>query len=250
LPVKANTRVGINAALALLLLWLYGGDVLDVLRATGSEAAALAALPSLPFAAIALLGMLLGSGLTVQGALGRRDASWRGYRVMPIVAVVVLFVDLFVLASGRPTVASNARAVAALDGFEQHASELSKPNAVPADAHTLEPVVKALGPTPWLRRGEVVPEWTLKVFTGCQAPRTDAAGEVAGTLLYCVNEPRTLAWITLVGLPFDQRFGSPALVTQGGAPLVGVVRVAPKDEANPSEPSFTVESDAGTLLTP
>src|SRR6185436_13956200 len=42
-------RVGLNAALAVLLAYVYGNDLLDAVRAKGSEVAALAALPSLPF---------------------------------------------------------------------------------------------------------------------------------------------------------------------------------------------------------
>jgi hypothetical protein len=254
--------IAINAALGALLLWLYIGDISDVLRAQSSELAALSALPSVPFAAVALTATLVGLGLTVLGVTSKRDRSWRGYRVMPIVAVVALFVDLFVLSGGHSPFPSTTRAIAAVELFEQHATERGSPTAVATEARALEPIFQNLGPVPWLVKGESVSDWKVKIFDGCAGPRLDAAGETAGTFLYCVDATRSQAWVTLVGLPAEQRFGAPQVVTQGGAPLLGLVRTLPQPEpeneaqpgSNPDasspSPGFNLDSDAGTLSPP
>jgi hypothetical protein len=219
------------------------------MQAHSTEVAGLSALPSLPFALLALGGALAGAGLSMFGVATKRDKAWRGFRVMPIVAVVVLFVDMFVLSSSKSPFSSNARASVALDLFEQRAMQLATTASVPSDERTLEPVVKMLGPVPWLVKGEALPEWSLKLFYGCSGPQLDAAGLGAGTLLYCVDTARTQAWVTLVGLPYEQRFGAPQLVTQGGAVLTAVIHtLPPADDEAP--PSFTPEADAGTLTPP
>jgi hypothetical protein len=257
-----RATIAINAALGALLLWLYLGDVSDVVRAQSSELAALSALPSLPFAAAALAATLAGLGLTVFGLTSKRDKSWRGYRVMPIVAVVALFIDLFVLSGGHSPFPSSTRAVAAVELFEQHATEAGSPNAVPSDTRVLEPILQSLGTVPWLVKGESVSDWKVKIFDACTGPKLDAAGERAGTFLYCVDATRSQAWVTLVGLPAEQRFGAPQVVTQGGVPLMGLVRTLPQPEpesdtqpgsipdASSPSPSFNLEPDAGTLNPP
>jgi hypothetical protein len=251
LPVKLpRVALGVNAALGALLLWLYGGDVLDATRATSNEVAALSSMPLLPFAFAAIAGAVAGLGLTGFGAATKRDKTWRGYRVMPIVAVVVLFLDLFVLSATKSPFSSNARTLAAADLFEQRALQLSTVTAVPSDERALQPAVQSLGPVPWLVKGENLAEWQLKMVYGCTGPQLDVAGLRAGTIVYCVDTGRKEAWLTYVGLPFEQRFGPAQLVTQGGTPLVGRVRTAPPAEANDSPPSFTELPDAGTLDTP
>lgn len=252
-----RASVGVNAACFALLAWLYGGDLYDVTRARSSEVAALAALPSVPFAALLLVAALAGAVITGVGITQKKDASWKGYRVMPIIAVLGLFVDLFIVSADKSPFSSFARAGAAIELFESKASALASPTAVPADTASLEALLPELGEAPWLVKGEVQKAWKLEVTGDCTGPRTEANGAGAGTLLYCAAADRSQAWITAVGLPREERFGAPQLVTTGGQPLVAVVERQPAEtppdaqapempgEAPP--PPMYFEGDAGNL---
>jgi hypothetical protein len=225
----------VNGACLLLLAWLYGGDLLDAVRAQSNELGALAQLPSVPFAAIMLALALVGGALTVRGVLQRRGGDWRGYRVMPIVAVVGLFVDLFLISANKTPFSSAARAAAAVETFEQKANALATSSAVSSDSATLEKALEDLGDAPWLLNGRPLGRWTLKVVGDCAGPKLDRGDAAPGTMVYCVSVDRTQAWITAVGLPAGERFGSAQMVTSGGQPLVGLVQLRTLPQSPPAD---------------
>jgi hypothetical protein len=242
-------RIGIavNAALFAFVAWLYGGDLLEAAQAASNEVAALAAPPSVPFAAVALGLALAGGGLTAFGALKKRDREWRGYRVMPIVAVVVVFVDLFMISAAKSPFPSYARAASALELLERRLNELSTERAVPTDERTLQELARELGSPPWLLHGAPIAEWSVSVTNACTGPRLEAPGHRAGTILYCIDASASHAWITLVGLPSGTRFGASQVISD----LKGEVGLKAKEEEPPeASPPFTVDADAGTLSPP
>jgi hypothetical protein len=254
LPANARASVIVNVLLTGLLAWLYGGDLYDVARAKSSDVAAFSVLPSTPVAIVALSLGALGLALTLFGIIGKRDKTWRGYRVMPIITVVVLFVDLLVLSGDKSPFPSSARAMAALDGLGRRANTLSTPTAIP-DAKALESQLMELGPAPWVAKGEPVGPWKVKGFERCTGPQLDPAGQGPGTFLYCVDPAAQHGWLTMVGLPYEQHFGAPQIVARGTSPLVFEVQRVPKEEPVPptvpqaeDEPEplpFVVDSDAG-----
>ncbi|MBL8956812.1 MAG: hypothetical protein JNK82_38925 [Myxococcaceae bacterium] len=237
--------MGVNAGCFALLAWLYGGDLYDVMRASSAEVSALTTLPSVPFAAALLALTVSGGALTVFGLTKKHDQGWKGYRVMPIIAVVGLFVDLFVVSADKPPFSSFARATAALELFENKASALSTAEAVPTDRRALEGLLAELGEAPWLVKGQPLKGWALDVGPDCEGPRTDARGAAAGTLLYCAAFDRSRAWVTAVGLPREERFGAAQLVTTGGEPVVGLVQRQVPENA-PEAPMY-FDADAGNL---
>lgn len=219
-----RVNVAVNAACFALLAWLYGGDVADVIRANGNEVAAMSTLPSLPFALVLLLLAFAGGALTAFGVRKRLDGAWRGYRVMPIIAVVGLFLDLFLVSANKTPFSSAARAAASIEVFEHKAAELSGAATVSADTAALEKLLEELGEPPWLVNAQPLPKWSLQTFEGCQGPRLERGEARAGTMFYCVAGDRSQAWITAVGLPLGERFGPPQLVSAAGQPMVGVVQ--------------------------
>lgn len=212
--------------------WIYGGDLSDALRARTAEVSALLAPPSAARAS-GVLG-LAGVGLAVflAGLLRKKPEGFKGYRLLPILLVVALFVDL-VLAEGRTPLDSPELAAVALQRFQAEAQKLSTVEAVPSRAQALQPLVDALGAPPYLERGAPVPAYALQVRTECEGPARDAPGTRPGTLLYCVARDGKQAWVTLVGLPAEVRFGAPAVVSRRGEPRVATVRV--QEPAEPEE---------------
>jgi hypothetical protein len=242
--------LAVNGAAFALLAWLYGGDISDVLQSQSAEVSAMSQPPSLPFAVVLLALTLLGGGLTVLGVQQRRDGTWKGYRVMPIVLVVGLFVDLFVVSANKTQFSSAARAANAIQQLETRATELSSAAGVSVDAARLQQVLDGLGEPPFLVKGQGVPKWRLEVSSGCSGPRLERGEAAPGTLFYCVSGDRKRAWITAVGLPREVRFGAAALVSSQGQPLVGVVEAAQTAEPEPQEAPeqpLLLEGDAGNL---
>ncbi|MBK7862750.1 MAG: hypothetical protein IPJ65_29900 [Archangiaceae bacterium] len=250
-----RVSVAVNAGSFLLLAWLYGGDLLDAARARGSEVAAMSQLPSVPFAALLVGLSLVGGGLTGFGVLRRRDRTWRGYRVMPIVLVVGLFVDLFLVSANKTPFSSASRVAAAIEVFEQKANALATPGAVISDSESLGALLAELGEVPYLAHGEPLGAWQLKILDGCTGPRLERGEAGAGTLLYCVSADRSQAWVTAVGLPLGERFGAPQVVTSGGEPIAGLVQKRAAQPPPPLGPEggegesgpMTIEGDAGNF---
>ncbi len=227
-----NPRVAllINAGCALVLGWLYGGDALDALRAQSAEVSAYLEPPSLVFALGSLLATGVGFAAGVVGIVQKRDRAWRGYRLMPIVTVVVLFVDLFLFNAAKSPLNAAERTTLTIAGLAEAASRASSSTTVPTSPRELEAMATQFGSPPYLVNGEPVKAWSVVVRQGCTGPVTEVKGEPVGTLFYCLSADASQAWVSAVGLPMGTYFGVPSLFTHKGEPVVGVVNAEPTEE--------------------
>ncbi|MBN1207001.1 MAG: hypothetical protein JXB05_19105 [Myxococcaceae bacterium] len=224
-----------NAACLLLLAWLYGGDLLDALRARGADVSAFVEPPPLvrPAGVLALAALALGA--TVWGMLRRRGDDFKGYRLLPLLLVGALFVDL-VFAESRMPLGSTDLATMSLRYFHNLAQQQATEDAVPADPAMLSPLLQKLGRPPYLVRGQPASQYTLQVRQDCEGPVRSAPGLQPGTFIYCVAPGRKGAWITLVGLPAEQRFGTPDILSvRGEARFLLVQPSRPEEEPGSSE---------------
>lgn len=225
-----------NTGCLLLLAWLYGGDVRDALLARSAEVAAFTELPPLVRPAAVLVIGVFALGATVWGLLWRRGDDYKGYRLLPLVLLGALFVDL-VFAERRVPLGSLELASLSLQSFHSQAQQLATADAVPAEPAVLSPLMEKLGRPPYLVRGQPLSQYTLVVRQDCEGPARSAPGLQPGTLIYCVAPGRKGAWITLVGLPAERRFGMPDVVSVGGEPRFLLVEpVPPGEEAGPPGP--------------
>jgi hypothetical protein len=235
-----------NGAALVLLAWLYGGDLADALRARSAETAAFSQVPPLllPGAVLAVAAGALGGG--VWGLLRRRGEDYKGYRLLPLTLVGALFVDL-VGAERRVPLGSWDMASLALQHFTNQAQAQATGGNVPADPRVLSGLLNDLGVPPYLVRGEPVPAYTLQVRENCEGPVRSAAGLMPGTLLYCVAPQRQGAWVTLVGLPAERRFGAPEVLSQGGETRFLLVQPVKQDEPEtPDRPGAFREGGGAT----
>lgn len=246
-----------NAVCLALLAWLYGGDLRDALRARTAEVAAFQQLPSplKPSLVLGVTGAAL--GVALYGLARRRAADFRGYRLLPIVLVSALFLDLLFAESDVP-LSSASMSQYALQRFGQAVQERSREGRVPTERRALQPLVEQLGAPPYLVKGEPLQRYALQVREGCDGPVTQAPGAQVGTLVYCVARGAGGAWVTLVALPSEQRFGPPQVFSTSGRPhVVAVVPPeappqAPWPAASPESPEGAFREaprgkDAGTL---
>ena len=240
-----------NALSLAALAWIYGGDLSDALRARTAEVSAFSTLPSPVWPAVVLaLAVGCAAGVTVGLVRGRAE-GFKGYRLLPILLVGSLFLDL-VVAESRVPLSSLDIASMSLQRFHQLAQELTTGQVVPDDPRVLQPLLAQLGKPPYLVRGAPVEAYTLQVRRDCEGPVREAPGVRPGTLLYCVTRERDAAWVTLVGLSAERRFGTPEVVSAGGETRFLLVRPTPPDEA--PEAAFREEAptpdgpgpDAGT----
>ncbi|RKH57225.1 hypothetical protein [Corallococcus aberystwythensis] len=203
--------------------WIYGGDLSDALRARTAEVSALQTPPSAVHASV-VLG-LTGVGLAVflAGLLRKKPEGFKGYRLLPVLLVIALFLDL-VLVEGKTPLDSPELGAVALQRFQADAQKRATVDAVPSRAQELQPFVDALGAPPYLEHGVPVPAYALQVRMDCEGPVRHAPGTRPGTLFYCVARDGKQAWVTLGGLPAEVRFGAPAVLSQRGEPRVAVVR--------------------------
>lgn len=236
-----------NGGCLLLLAWLYGGDVSDALRARTAEVSAFTEPPSMVRPAGVLILGALALGGALWGLIKRRGEDYKGYRLLPIVLVGALFVDL-VVAERRTPLGSVDLASLALRSFQEQAQELATPTDVPAEPAVLNPLLEKLGRPPYLVRGQPVSQYTLQVRQDCNGPVGEAPGLQPGTLIYCVAPGRKAAWITLVGLPGGQRFGSPAVMSANGEVRFALVEpvIPGEGEGDPGlgmDPAFREEDE-------
>jgi hypothetical protein len=242
-----------NTVCFALLAWLYGGDLRDALRARTAEVAAFQQLPS-PLKPSLVLGVT-GAALLVAlyGLARRRGTDFRGYRLLPIVLVSALFLDLLFAESEVP-LSSASMSQYALQRFGQGAQERSREGRVPTERTALQPLVEELGAPPYLVKGAPLQRYALQVRENCDGPVTQAPGAQVGTLVYCVARGAEGAWVTLVALPSEQRFGPPQVFSTAGRPHV--VSVLPLEAPEATLPPQTPEGafreapdgkDAGTL---
>src|SRR5690606_26587958 len=138
-------------------------------------------------------------------------AGFRGHRLLPILASVLLFLDLLVLSDGMDF-PSHELTAAALGHLEQRASNLSQIGQVASEPEVLELILVELGRPPYLVKGEPLTAWQLELRTGCEGTVNTPEGRPAGTLFYCVSKDGGRAWLTAVGLDWMHRFGPPEIV--------------------------------------
>jgi hypothetical protein len=230
-----------NGGCLLLLAWLYGGDVSDALQARSAEVSAFTELPALVRPSVVLVLGALALGGALWGLLTRKGEDFKGYRLLPIVLVGALFVDL-VFAERRTPLGSLEVASMSLRSFQEQAQELATPDSVPTDPAVLRPMLEKLGRPPYLVKGQPVSQYSLQVRQDCTGPVAQAPGLQPGTFIYCVAQGRKGAWITLVGLPAERRFGLPDVLSVKDEPRFALVE-APipgesGDELDQPPPAF------------
>lgn len=228
--MKPRIALLINGVCALLLGWLYGGDALDALRAQSAEVSAYLEPPNLVFALGALLATAVGFGATVLGVAQKKVPAWRGFRLMPIVTVVVLFVDLFLFTAAKSPLSSSDRTALTIQSLAEAATNAGTPSSVPTGPREVQVLAEQFGAPPYLLNGQPVKAWSVVVRKGCAGPVTEVQGEGVGTLFYCVAADGKQAWVSAVGLPVGTYFGRPQLFTRGGEPVVGVSVVKAEEE--------------------
>jgi len=243
-----------NALSLIAIAWIYGGDLYDAVRARSADVSAFVALPSLERPALVLVVAALAALVGVVGLFQGKEEGFKGYRLLPIVLVGALFVDL-VLSESRTPLTSTDMASMALKRFHQLAQERTSALEVPDDPRLLQPMLEELGRPPYLVRGEPLQAYALQVRKDCDGPVREAPGVRPGTLIYCVAPERLGAWITVVGLPAEERFGAPAIVSVAGEARFLLVRPIPPEESEPGtafrdnlgpSPSPAVDVDAGS----
>jgi hypothetical protein len=193
--------------------------------------------PNIGWAIAGLCAGLACASLLAFGFVKKQPPPWRGWRVAPIVAIVIAFIDFFVLSSSKLPFVSADVAASALHHFAESISEQSRPNLVADDPQKLEPFTVELGQPPYLLHGERPKRYALEVRRDCDGPAEDRQSAAAGTLIYCVAKDRKQGWVTVVGLPAEAKFGPPALLSRGGH--VEAVRAAAPEPESAEEPTPT-----------
>jgi len=254
MTLPSTKTVVANVACLVVLLWLYGGDLVDGLRARNAEVSAFMTPPRVIWPAVVLVALVGVLGVVLWGLVRVREQpeKFKGYRLLPILLVCALFIDLALLESQVPLSPEDV-AIMAVGQFEQRAQALVQGVTVPSDPAVLRSVLEEMGQPPYLVRGTRAPAWSLQVRENCEGPIAQAPGLEVGTFIYCVAPDRKVAWVSLVGLPAGERFGRPAVLSRDGEPYVGIVEPGLSDEpepfqrpSEPSEPSGTPETgDAG-----
>ncbi len=243
-PGRAET---IPAALGLLFAgYLFGSDLADALRARSAPLAALHALPNAAFAAVTLVALGLAAAIFVVGALQGRPASFRGYRLLPIVAVVAVFADLFVLGEDRPPLSSAERLELTLRVFGSRVDELTQARGELPTDDELRAVAHELGQPPFLINGAPAAEYQLVLRSGCEAPISEPPAAGQPTLFFCRRPGGKDALLSAAALPFGQRFGRGAPFTRD-AQLVAFSVGLREDpgSAAPDAEGYDFDADGG-----
>ena len=227
MKVSRGTLI-VNAVFFALLLWLYGGDLLDAFRIPSAEVAALTGPPNAVFAGVVLLLAVACLAATLWGALSGKGGEFKGYRLLPIVGVVAIFVDLFLISSEKLPVSSADQLAYGLSEFRSAVqAKSSERTGVLTDEAALREELARLPSPPYMIRGVRPQAYTLQVRYDCDGPVNDAPGAQAGTVIYCVSADRKKAWITAVALPIGEKFGSPTIFRRGDEVLFGAVDTTP-----------------------
>lgn len=235
--------VVVGLASALLLAWLYGGDLLDFFRARKAPVSAFTELPNVWFAGAVLAATAAAAGAFAWGLGSKKGPDYRGYRLLPIVALVSLFIDLFALSASKVPIGSADHLSMTLQLFQQQAQGLATAAAVSDDPAALSALLPSLGEPPFLLEGRRAKAYSLQLRTGCAGPAGAAGAAPAtqvGTFIYCVAKDRQTAWTTVVALPAEERFGEAAIFTRGGQLQAALVTATPRDEA-PQDPEPSAE---------
>jgi hypothetical protein len=117
---------------------------------------------------------------------------------------------------------------------------------VPTDPAVLKELEQRMGQAPYLVRGQPVGAYTLQVRQDCQGPVQDVSGARPGTVFYCVAPGRSQGWLSAVGLPPGERFGSPAVLSAQGGPFsLQVTPRPPADDEGELEAARLLELELG-----
>lgn len=229
------------------LLFLYGRDVSDYIRAQSAPISAMTELPLLWFAIPVILAALATGGGVLHGLIKRREETWRGFRIPPIVAVVVLFIDLLVLGHQRVPISSADQSAIALHVASQMLTPLVTAQGVPTDPSQISSVIANMGAPPFLVRGKRPDRFSVQVRTGCVEPIGEVPGAQPATFIYCSSADRRIAWLTLVALPVEKRFGAPEIFSRDGVVQTTVVQQPPPED---NEPAPSSDEPSGALEEP
>lgn len=149
---------------------------------------------------------------------GLRTGHPRLPRLPLLAAVLVAFIDAFVMPPARP-LAPRVDALLAIQSFAQAVQELQREGRpLPQTVEELQPALEEQLAPPYLARGKHLDRWSLVVRRGCSGPDTGAAGLAAGTFIYCLSTDGRQAWITAVGRG-STTFGPPELLQDAGTPF-------------------------------
>jgi hypothetical protein len=243
MKLPSRTTLVSDALCFLVLLWVYGGDWMDAVRARSAEVSAFLAPPPLVWPAVVLAATLGVLGVCVWGSARGRGEDFKGYRLPPILLVVALFADM-VLSEGQVPLRSEEVAFLSLGHFREKAQVLTREGRVPLSPEALRPVLEEMGQPPYLVRGVRAAAWSLQVRQGCEGPVAQAPGLEVGTFIYCVASGGERAWVTLVALPAGKRFGLPEVLSSEGSPSFALVQPeAEGEQAPPSGPDTPFGDD-------
>lgn len=235
--------VWIPAAVSFVLLAVvFGSDLVDAWRVRVHEVSAMPTPPKALFAAGTLLFALGAGALFLQAAARHQDATARAYRMLPILGVVALFVDLFVLVDEElaAPAAHTARAARAF------ADALHTPDgALERDPGALSAIAQRLGAPQYLVNGKRPEAFRVEVRAPCDGPADDRGSTPAGTLLVCFSGDARRAWVSAVTLPHHVRFGAPQMLTIDGTLVFATATARAAAEQPTGRPLSTksVESD-------
>lgn len=219
--------VAASLASSAAMLAFWGADLVSYVRAKRAPVAAIVEPPNLVWTSAVLLAALGALGLCAFGLLQKRDGSYRGYRVAPILLLCAFFVELFVFGEGRMPFTSADRLRVNLQLFAKAVSQQSAPGQVLADPAKLSVLARAMGAPPYLDHGQPAGPFRVQVRQGCEGPVKEAPGSPLGTFLYCLAKDGTKAWVSVIALPAEETYGSPAPFTQGG--IVQYAEVIPSE---------------------
>lgn len=231
MKIPSRQTLALNGLCYLVLAWLYGGDLMDAVRARSADVAAFLAPPPFVWPTVVLAAMAGVLGIGVWGVLRDRGDDFKGYRLPPILLVVALFADL-VLSEGQIPLRSEEVAFLSLGHFREKTQALVREGRVPLSPEALRPVLEEMGQPPYLVRGVRADAWSLQVRQGCEGPVAEAPGLEVGTFIYCAAPGGTRAWVTLVALPADKRFGLPEVLSSEGSPSFALIE--PEGEPGPA----------------
>jgi hypothetical protein len=235
----------VNLLCLAVLAWLYGGDLVDALRARSAEVSAFLAPPPVVWPSVVLAATLGAVGVGLWGLVRGRGEGFKGYRLLPIVLVSALFFDLVIAESQVPLRPEDVSFMS-LGQFRDKAQLLARGGKVPASPEVLRPVVEAMGQPPYLVRGVRASAWSLQVRQGCEGPVQQAPGLEVGTFIYCVAPGGERAWVSLVALPAGKRFGLPEVFSSEGLTSFALVRPeSPDEEQLPPGPGVPAGGEPG-----
>ncbi|MGC4116610.1 MAG: hypothetical protein QM765_18970 [Myxococcales bacterium] len=236
-----KTALWSNLVSLAIVLWFCLRE-LDLAFEARGRVAALLALPPWWLYAGTLLLSAAALVAAVVSRVRRLPPDRPPYRLLPVIAVLLLAVQVFAVPQSRLPLPADEVVLA-------QASLLEAESFVEEDGlFTTAPerIQAGLGPfeAPFLGRdGEPLGHWRPVVRTNCAGPALEVpAAMEAGTLLYCVSSDRTNAWLSFVGL--EGLAGSPRVVQldEGGATVSWEQpkKKAPPEpetpEPSPSEP--------------